>query len=247
MKGILSQKEFLCPASIKDVDGKKGIVTGYASNFGNVDSDGDIIRKGAFTKTIRENGPGSTHPRIKHLMNHDVSLPIAKIVDLKEDDRGLAYESQVGTHTLGVDFIKMVDSGLITEHSIGFKTIKRNQIQDYDGYRSNPTKGWHELTELQLFEISSLSGWGANMLTPITGMKSDVAIDEIVKKQEAIEKFCRNTDASDETVQLLLIHAKQLSQLIIDLKATQPIIDTVPDEVNAAEIIKQFRATLKTS
>ena len=36
---------------ISDVDVKKGIVTGYFSSFDNMDSDGDVIRKGAFTKT----------------------------------------------------------------------------------------------------------------------------------------------------------------------------------------------------
>jgi len=50
-------------ATIKDVDGKQGIVSGYFNSFNNVDSDGDIIRPGAFTKTIAENGPASARPR----------------------------------------------------------------------------------------------------------------------------------------------------------------------------------------
>jgi HK97 family phage prohead protease len=195
---IFSRKDFSFAASIKDVDGKKGIFTGYASHFGNVDSDGDIIRKGAFAKTIKENGPKSTQPRIKHLMNHDPSQPIARIIDLKEDETGLAYESQAGTHTLGVDFIKMVESGLISEHSIGFRTLKRNQLQSYEDYNKRPDGGWYEITELKLFEISSLTAWGANPLTPITGLKSIVSVDVILERQKAIEKFCRSTDASDE-------------------------------------------------
>src|SRR5690349_1501637 len=124
-------------AAITDVDEKKGIITGYFSHFNNVDSDGDIIRPGAFTKTIRENGPKSTQPRIKHLMNHDASQPLGKLTDLREDETGLAYESNIGTHNLGRDFIKMVESGLITEHSIGFKTIKKNQLQDFESYTKN--------------------------------------------------------------------------------------------------------------
>jgi hypothetical protein len=32
--------------NVKDVDEKKGIVTGYFSNFNSIDSDGDIIRRG---------------------------------------------------------------------------------------------------------------------------------------------------------------------------------------------------------
>ena len=45
-----------------DADEKMGIVEGYGSVFGNVDSDGDIITKGAYRKTITENGN-----RVKYL------------------------------------------------------------------------------------------------------------------------------------------------------------------------------------
>lgn len=226
MKEIYGYKNFSNGASFKDADSKKGIVTGYFSRFDNVDSDGDIIRKGAFKKTIAEQGPNSSQPRIKHLMNHNVSMPLGKILDLKEDATGLAYESQIGTHTLGQDFIKMVESGLITEHSIGFRTIKRNQLQDYEGYMRNPSKGWYELTELHLMEGSSLTAWGANALTPITGLKGVAEIDTVIEQQKAIEKFCKSSTASDETIEMLLLHSKQLSQYIIDLKANQPVKKT---------------------
>ena len=53
--------------AIKDVDVQTGIVTGYFSVFGNLDSDGDIVLPGAFKKTIKENGPDSSKPRILHL------------------------------------------------------------------------------------------------------------------------------------------------------------------------------------
>ena len=36
---------------LDDLDETKGIVKGYGSVFGNVDSDGDVITKGAYTKT----------------------------------------------------------------------------------------------------------------------------------------------------------------------------------------------------
>jgi phage head maturation protease len=53
-----------------DIDASKGIVTGYFAAFNNKDSDGDIIVKGAFAKTIKERGPQSSKPRIKHLLDH---------------------------------------------------------------------------------------------------------------------------------------------------------------------------------
>lgn len=228
MNEIYSYKNGSLAVSFKDADAKKGIVTGYFSKFDNVDSDGDIIRKGAFLKTIREQGPNSQQPRIKHLMNHNPSMPLGKLTDLKEDSSGLYYESQVGKHALGQDFIKMVESDLITEHSIGYRTMKRNQLQDYDSYMNNPGAGWFELTELKLMEGSSLTAWGANPLTPITGMKGTVDLDYITKQQQSIEKFCKESDATDETIEMLLLHSKQLSQYIIDLKSTQPVVTTEP-------------------
>lgn len=246
-------------ASITDADQKKGIITGYFSHFDNVDSDGDIIRPGAFLKTIRENGPKSNQPRIKHLLNHDISQPLGKLIDLKEDTAGLYYESQIGTHTLGTDFVKMVDSGLVSEHSIGYKTIKRNQIQDFEGYMKNPSKGWFELTELKLWEGSSLTGFGANPLTPVVGMKKEEKesyLQLIENRQQALEKFCRNSTASDETIELLLIECKQLSQIIIDL-TTKPGLTTLPEddlskpdkstlkEDDVMNVIKKFRQTIK--
>jgi len=226
---IFSYKSFSDGAAFKDADAKQGIVTGYFSKFDNVDSDGDIIRKGAFTKTIKEN-----FSRIKHLMNHNPSQPLGVIKSLIEDGNGLAYESQIGKHALGVDFIKMVESGLISEHSIGFISVKKNQLKD----NADIT----EITEIKLYEGSSLTAWGANPLTPLTGLKAEFDVDKIVEQQKAIEKFCKNTDATDETIEMLLLHSKQLSQYIIDLKAIQPVVTTEPDLIEA---IQSFRKTLK--
>lgn len=206
-------------AFVKDADMKQGIVTGYFASFGNKDSDGDIIVKGAFSKTILENGPDSAKPRIKHLLNHDVTKPLAKLMVLREDVKGLYYESKVGSHTLGQDYIKMVESGLITEHSIGFMTIKEDRKADAN-----------YMLELKLMEGSSLTGWGANSETPLTGMKS-LSVATINERIKALDKFCRNTTATDETIDLLLIEIKQLQQYIIDLKATEPDESTLPDEV----------------
>lgn len=235
MEALYNIKNLLLAASFKDADVKKGIVTGYFSKFDNVDSDGDVIRKGAFAKTISENGPQSNQPRIKHLQNHNPSQPLGKILSLKEDNNGLLYESQIGTHSLGVDFLKMVDSGLISEHSIGFRTIKSV---------FNKADSVNELTELKLWEGSSLTAWGANSLTPITGVKGIADLDSIVERQKQIERFCKNTDVTDETIQLLLLHSKQLTQLILDTKGTKPGETTLP-LTDIKSILTTFTNSLK--
>lgn len=242
----------MVPASIKDVDGKQGIVTGYFAKFDNVDSDGDIIRKGAFAKSILETGPQSSQPRVKHLLNHNTNQPLGALTSLTEDAFGLNYESQIGSHTLGQDFIKMVESNLITEHSIGFQTMKRNQLQEYQDYMKNPALGMYELTDIKLWEGSSLTCWGANQNTPLTGMKSDkkeTALQDLINRQKNLEKFCRSSTASDETIELLLIECKQLTQLIIEnteqVKITTPQSGIKQIDEGALDAIKLFTNSLK--
>lgn len=230
--------------SIKDVDAKKGIVQGYFSNFNSKDSDGDIIMPGAFTKTLLENGPASTKPRIKHLLNHRTDQPLGRLETLQEDGFGLLYESKIGSHTLGKDFILMVEDGLITEHSIGFRIIKENKQGD-DNF----------ISELQLWEGSSLTAWGANENTPLVGMKS-MNFETLADRMNRIVKGLRNGSYSDEAFEMLEIELLQIQKAFKDLsaipveEAPEPVLtetteDAVNPEAEAIEIIKNFTQTFK--
>ena len=219
---IYNYKSF--EANVKDVDSKKGEVSGYFSAFGMVDSDGDIMMPGAFKRSIQDWGP-EAKGRVKHLLNHDPSQPLGKIIELKEDGYGLFYRSQVGTHRLGQDFIKMVESGLIGEHSIGFRILREQKAAEAN-----------EIHEVMLFEGSSLTAWGANEYTPILGIKS---LDECTKIQEQIktfEKFIRNSDVTDETIELCLIKVRQLAQAIEKASSTQAVENTPVQQKNNEEL-----------
>ena len=57
------------------VDSRK--VSGYLASLGNKDSDGDVIVKGAFSKSLNERGVSSTTARkIAFLYQHDMTKPI---------------------------------------------------------------------------------------------------------------------------------------------------------------------------
>jgi HK97 family phage prohead protease len=211
MKPVYQYKSFQHEVKADSV--KEGIISGYFSSFNVEDSYGDTVLPGAFKKTISEQGPNSVQPRIKYLLNHDVSLPIGKILSLEEDSYGLKYSAQIGTNAAAVDFMKMVESGLITEHSIGYRTMKAIDKEDYRK---------RDLLELKLFEGSALSGWGVNQFTPLTGVKSEDQLAQTQKRIDRLEKFCRNSDATDDTIDMLLLEVKQLTQLTIDLKTTKP-------------------------
>lgn len=199
--------------SIKDVDAKKGIVTGYFSAFDVKDSDGDIIRPGAFKRSLEEWFPKG---RIKHLMNHDPSKPLGVLQVLKEDSYGLYYESKVGTHNLGQDFIKMVESDLVKEHSIGFSVVREQKGQD-----------GNEMFDLKLYEGSSLTAWGANEFTPLLGMKSNKDIKDRIK---TFEKFVRNSNATDEAIEMCLLEIKQLYQVVDTMSSKQAVAETPTEQ-----------------
>lgn len=205
--------------SIKDVDTKQGIVTGYFAAFDNVDSDGDIIRKGAFAKSIAERGPGSSQPSIKHLLDHNTTKAVGVLQTLKEDSHGLYYESKAGRHGLGRDFLLMAEDGLITEHSIGFRWVQGKSERQQNG-----TVIRHEV---HLKEGSSLQAWGANSATPLLGVKSEVmtaperetALLELFQRHQKLTKALKGA-YSDDLCELLEIQALQIESFCKSLLAT---------------------------
>lgn len=180
---------------VADVDESKGIVTLYASAFGNVDSDGDIIEKGAFSKTIQERGPQSPRPRIKHLFQHDRYNPIGTPLTMVQDENGLLIDSKVSDIRDG-DYIKLYRDGVITEHSIGFEIIKSEMAEN---------KEYQLIKEVKLWEYSSVT-WGANENTPVVGMKSEMKAEfasELLGRLSKLNNVLRNGDYTDETFKLI--------------------------------------------
>lgn len=183
------------PIHVKDIEPKKGIFTGYASTFGVVD-DGDppdIVEKGAFSKSIQENGPDSKKPRIKCLYQHDFFSPIGIPMVLKEDDVGLYHETKVSQTTIGKDTLILIADGVITEQSIGYDTVKADM--DNQGIR--------HLREVRLWEFSPVT-WGMNPETPILGVKGLNASDSLAERIARAEKAIRRGDLSSEELVVAL-------------------------------------------
>lgn len=218
------------PAQVKDIDRANGIVTGYFSRFGDVDSDGDMIMPGAFTKSIMENGPESQKQRIVHLYQHDVSKPLGKPYMLKEDDYGLYFESKIVGTSYGEDVLKLYEAGVINEHSIGFATVK-----------AQPKGGYMEIQEVKLYEGSTVT-FGANENTPFTGFKN-MTPETATERVRQLTKAVRTGTFTDETFHLLEIQLKQLEQFIIDslYQAPEPSKDTT-EEVEPKDIEEAFEA-----
>lgn len=240
-------KTKLCtlPLHVKDIAGRT--VTVYASAFGNKDSDGDIVMPGAFAKTLRENGPDSPKPRIKHLWQHSSWELIGKPTAMVEDAKGLLATSVIANTARGNDALALYELNLL-EHSIGYRVVKssRDEITQTT-----------QLTELQLWEYSSVT-WGANEDTPLVGMKSLTPLqqaDKLADRWERIGKALRTGNLTDETCETLEIEIKQLQAAYSDIIATlsakqQPEQSTdseedKPSEMDEAELLTVFKTALK--
>ena len=196
--------------SVKDIDRKGRVVTGYFSSFGNVDSDGDVIIPGAFERTIRERGPQGKN-RIMHLWQHDPWRPIGKPSELKEDDKGLYFETYFPETTLGNDTMKLYEAGIINEHSIGYRVVD-----------SDPKEDYNELKELMLWEGSTVT-WGSNEQTPASGIKSLFKDDATLQTEiERIQKFLRKGDVTDDTFHMLEYKLEQLKLLPVQAEQPEP-------------------------
>lgn len=229
-------------AVTKDVDVKRRVVEGYFSTWGIVDADDEELMPGAYSKSIKENGPGSVKPRIMHLWQHSVHHPMHRFVEddsIHEDHKGLFFRSKITPTTYGKDALLLYEDEVIDEHSVGIQTIKDQKS----------AAGHKQLTEVKLWEGSSVT-WGSNWDTPVTGMKEMSPEEKIrvaEKYNQRIEKLCkalRDGTYTDDTFILLEIQLKQIQGHYESLiKSIQPGLptgggDEPTDRVNLSEIFK---------
>jgi uncharacterized protein len=202
--------------AIKDVDTKTGTVTGYFSIFGNVDSDGDMIMPGAFTRTLNNN-----YKRVKHLNQHRSYEPLAATtkgnLTVAEDQKGLYFESKITPTTYGKDVIMLYQDGVIDEHSIGYEVVKEQKAKNYN-----------ELLELKLWEGSTVT-WGANSEATTESIKS-LSKEQAISKMSGILKALKHGKYEQEEIfEMLELHFKQLEQHILDLSTSPAKAMKCPD------------------
>ena len=207
---------------LKDIDEGGGIISAYVSIFGNIDSDGDMVMPGAFTKTVKERGPTSVKPRIKHLHQHDAWSVIGVPVEMAEDATGLLVRSKFGSDTFSQDKFQQHKDGLLSEFSIGY--------QDFTPAEDSKADNYNKLTNLKLWEYSSVT-WGANELTYTVDIKGNSAdiLKNINNRMDKLTKALKNGKYTDESCEQFEIELKQIQTIYNELIVKEPSDDT-PDE-----------------
>jgi len=231
-KKINSYETKSSPLSVKDIDTAGRRVKVMLAHFNNIDSDRDVIRKGAFAKSIQERGHMSTANRkIAHLRYHDWEHQIGKIVTLEETDEGLIMVSDLGRSTKGNDAFLDYQDGIIKEHSIGF-----NYIMDKMQLIGEGEQSYFEIKEVILWEGSAVT-FGANSMTPTLDVsKSEQKEDYIKKLNETMNgyiKALKNGGGSDERLYSIEMGLRVIQQKYNSLIDLMPSVkDTLIDESN---------------
>lgn len=150
MEMELEKKTF--PFEIKELT-KEGTFEGYAAIFGKPDAHGEIVEKGAFSKSLKEKD------FFTMCWFHNPRDPIG-IVYLVEDQKGLKVKGELNLEVQSArEKLALMKQKAIRGLSFGFNTIK----DIWDGNK-------RRLKEVKLFEVSPVT-FGAHPGAIITNVK----------------------------------------------------------------------------
>lgn len=150
--------------------GEDGTFTGIASMYGVSDLEGDIIEKGAFTKTIREN------PEVPVLWQHDEEEVIG-LGTVAEKGNKIEISGKLDLEDpVAQNAYRKIKNGLVKGLSIGFMAVKKTFGEENGQFI-------RRLQEIKLMEVSIVT-FPAMPQAQITSVKN---ADEITQRLSAIE------------------------------------------------------------
>lgn len=181
------------PLEQRDATAPAGIITGYASVFDTIDSYGDVIQRGAFTRTL--NAAKAKGKTIPVLWQHNPHEPIGRTLDIAEDDHGLRIRAEL----LITDVEKareahaLAAAGILGGLSIGFSipkvTSAGTPAVTYDAGTDT-----HHIHEVRLWEYSLVT-FPANEDATMTSVKHALAAAARATREatDALDKITEYT------------------------------------------------------
>jgi len=187
-------KRALIPFEIKadgDVNSDSGVFEGYGSTFGNIDFGADIVRQGAFAKSLDEWKSKNQLPQM--LYYHESHNAIGDWIEMREDEKGLFVKG-----TLWVKGDRRIDDAVRSYNilrgtgpkglSIGYVVKESRDVETVNGIV-------RELIEIELMEVS-IAPFAMNDQAFVTNVKSLVDIEGKVLSKRDVEKVLRDAGLS---------------------------------------------------
>ena len=196
-----------CKADVEMKDG--GIITGYASTFDkDPDSYGDIVAPGAFTKSLERwrelNAEGKYIPLLWGHDTYDPQSNIGKVVEAREDERGLYIEAEFDADNPRAQYVrKLAQEGRVYQFSFAFEVKDFGRVDLEDGTSVN------ELRELELFEVSVVQ-IPANQHATVEDVKAGKSgRRNSAKDADALREIARNAQEIIDAINDLLSDTEQ--------------------------------------
>lgn len=195
---------------VKYRDDGNGSIEGYASTFiRQADSYGDVVKQGAFTKTLAERWNGGKG--IPFLWAHKMDDLKAFIgtAEAEEDEKGLHFVATFDDTEEAQKVRQLYKDGRLRKFSFAYEVKDEGTVTLEDGTKAN------ELRELELFEISAVT----------VPANEDAGVVDVKSAEPEAKSGARNSKKD----------ADRISQAIALLKEVLGEIEEPEEEEDEAE------------
>lgn len=170
--------QFKDAAGFHETEDGSGIFEGYASVFGNIDSYGDKVIKGAFSKSLAKSFPndGAGIPCYWSHRMDDPEFILGKTISAVEDEHGLKVRVSLDLdNPKAAAAYRALKAGAVNQMSFAYEVVDSHFVPE----KGAKFGGVNELRELNIFEVSVVQ-IGANTATSIDMVKSAMKNDDSV-------------------------------------------------------------------
>lgn len=170
----------------------EGEFVGYAAIFDNIDSYGDVIRKGAFTESLATySDTGAGVPCYWGHRMDDPLMNIGQTISAVEDERGLKVHVALDLDTeQGRQVHKLIKTGRVAQMSFAYDIVDA-------GWAEVDGQDVLELRKLRVHEVSVVP-IGANQETELLAVKGGAVITATPAGAEVEQETGEPEDASPE-------------------------------------------------
>ena len=190
----------LTDVKAEGLDGS-GEFTGYAAVWDNVDSYGDVTRRGAFAESLKSFGDnGAGVPTYWSHRLDDPEMNIGQTVEAVEDDHGLRVRVRLDMDSPKAAYVhKLITQGRVRQMSFAYAVT--------DGSIEKGDEGeFFEIRAAELFEVSIVP-IGANPLAELTGSK---AVADLAQAVTVLKAGRRNSKADADKIRQIRDLADEL-------------------------------------
>lgn len=211
------------PLELKELSKESRTAVIAHSVYNSIDRMGDIATRGMFNKSWSEKKD------IEFLFNHNRDQILGTVTGVFDDEQKAYTKVKFGNWKLADDVMEMADAGVLRGASFGFITEKK----EFTNIKGRTIR---KLKEVRHEETSLLTKVPAHpeagIITLTKSLELDNYIIELKSQLDKMEKFCSNSNASDSTIQSVLLEVKEAKHIIskYDTAVTQLAIEPSASE-----------------